>query len=156
MKYKYEHIENKPEKDYNPKKIIKKEDHSMWKEKEFHLPNPNPKKIEKGALQLPQKVFDRTHTFEWDIFHLADYDFVNWANSMPETMLMAIMAEMKQSPKMKPSIEMLRQQVKDVPFTSIEEYSKKKRLGERSVNFLKEMKKRYKDNLLRVLYLTFD
>ena len=67
---------------------------------------------------------------------------------------MAVMAEMKKSPKLKPSIENMRSKVKDVPLYTIEEYRKKKRLGERSVTFLKEMKKRYGNSLLRILYLT--
>jgi hypothetical protein len=110
--------------------------------------------LETSALQSEQKVFDRKHTFEWELFQWADSDFVNWANEQPETMLMAVMAEMKKSPKMKPSIEQLRVQVKDVPLYTIEEYRKKKRLGERSIGFLKEMKKRYGNSLLRILYLT--
>lgn len=150
MKYKYEFIENNPEKAYHPKKNIKKEDLHYRKEKEVHF-YP---KIEKSILQSEQKVFDRKHTFEWELFQWADYDFVNWANEQPESMLMAVMAEMKKSPKLKPSIENLRSKVKDVPLYTIEEYRQKKRLGERSVTFLKEMKKRYGNSVLRVLYLT--
>ena len=152
MKYKYEHIERNPEKDYNPKKITKMEHHAMWKEKEIQIPKT--KKIEKCVLHAPQKVFDRKHSFEWDMFQLMDYDFVNWANSQPETIVMAVMAEMKKAPKMKSSIENLRQQVKDIPLYSIEEYRQKKRLGERSVLFLKEMKKQYGNFVLKILYLT--
>ena len=150
MKYNYEFIENNPEKAYYQKKSIKKEDlpHRREKVVQFHP------KIEKSILQSEQKVFDRKHTFEWELFQWADYDFVNWANEQPESMLMAVMAEMKKSPKMKPSIENLRSQVKEVPLYTIEEYRQKKRLGERSVTFLKEMKKRYGNSLLRILYLT--
>jgi len=150
MKYKYEFIENNPEKAYHSKKSTKKEDLHYRKEKEVHF-YP---KVEKSILQSEQKVFDRKHTFEWELFQWADYDFVNWANEQPETMLMAVMAEMKKSPKLKPSIENLRSQVKDVPLYTIEEYRQKKRLGERSVTFLKELKKRYGNSLLRILCLT--
>ena len=150
MKYKYEFIENNPEKAYYPKKSTKKEDLPYYREKEVHF-YP---KTEKSILQSEQKVFDRKHTFEWELFQWADYDFVNWANEQPETMLMAVMAEMKKSAKLKPSIENLRSQVKDVPLYTIEEYRQKKRLGERSVTFLKDMKKRYGNSLLRILYLT--
>jgi hypothetical protein len=151
MKYKYENIERKPEKEYKPEKIIKKEDLQAWKDK-VHIKVH--KKEKESTVQTSQKLFDRKHTFEWELFQWADYDFVNWANSQPETMLMAVMAEMKKSPKMKPSIEQLRSQVKDVPLYSIEEYRQKKRLGERSVSFLKEMKRRYGNSVLRILYLT--
>ena len=151
MKYKYENIERNLEKEYKAEKIIKKEDLQAWKDK-VHIKVH--KKEMDSTLQPSQKLFDRKHTFEWELFQWADYDFANWANSQPETMLMAIMAEMKHSPKMKPSIEQLRSQVKDVPLYSIEEYRQKKRLGERSVSFLKEMKRRYGNSVLRILYLT--
>ena len=150
MKYNYEFIEKNPEKDYRPKKNTKKEDLPYRREKEIYL-YP---KVEKSILQSEQKVFDRKHTFEWELFQWTDYDFVNWANEQPESMLMAVMAEMKKSPKMKPSIENLRSQVKDIPLYTIEQYRQKKRLGERSVLFLKEMKKRYGNSVLRILYLT--
>jgi len=151
MKYKYELIENKPEKEYIPNKSTKKELLPYRKEKELHL-NP---RVDRGTSNLrSEQVFDRKQTFEWELFQWADSDFVNWANEQPESLLMAVMAEMKKSPKMKPSIEILRSQVKDIPLYSIEEYRQKKRLGERSVTFLKEMKKRYGNSVLRILYLT--
>jgi hypothetical protein len=152
MKYNYEYIEKKPEKEYIPKRTIKKEDLPYRRDKEVYFVP----KVETSALRSEQKVFDRKHTFEWELFQWADTDFVNWANEQQETLLMAVMAEMKKSPKMKPSIEQLRLQVKDIPLYTIEEYRKKKRLGERSVAFLKEMKKRYGNSLLRILYLTSD
>ena len=152
MKYKYDNIERNPEKDYKPEKIIKKENLQVWKDK-VHIHKKKEKEIG-PTLQSSQKVFDRKHTFEWDLFQWADYDFVNWANSQPESMLMAVMAEMKKSPQMKPSIEELRSQVKNVPLYAIEDYRQKKRLGERSVSFLKEMKRRYGNSVLRILYLT--
>jgi hypothetical protein len=152
MKYKYELIEKKPEKEYKPNRNTKKEELPYRKEKEVYL-NP---RVETSILRSEQKVFDRKHTFEWELFQWADTDFVNWANEQPESLMMAVMAEMKKSPKMKPSIENLRSQVKDIPLCTIEDYRQKKRLGERSVTFLKEMKKRYGNLVLRILYLTSD
>ena len=98
MKYNYEFIEKKPEKDYKPNRIIKKEDLPYHKDKEAHFHT----KVETSTLQREQKVFDQKHKFEWELFQWADYDFVNWANEQPESMLMAVMAEMKKSPKLKP------------------------------------------------------
>ena len=151
MKYKYEFIEKKPEKDYKPNRILKKEDLPSRIERDVYS---HSKPETSTSVKNEQKVFDRKHTFEWELFQWADYDFVNWANEQPDSMLMAVMAEMKKSPKLKPSIELLRSRVKEVPLYTIEEYRKKKRLGERSVLFLKEMKKRYGNSLLRILYLT--
>ena len=153
MKYKYEFIEKNSEKDYISIRHPKKEQLVRRIEKEVYTA---PKvHVETSTLRSDQ-VFDRKHRFEWELFQWADSDFVNWANEQPESMLMAVMAEMKKSPKMKPSIENLRSQVKDIPLYTIEEYRQKKRLGERSVTFLKEMKKRYGNSVLRILYLTSD
>lgn len=149
MKYDRESISLTKEKEYKPKKKVEKESLTR-KEKEFHKIENH----EKCSLKTKQKVFDRTQSFEWELFQWADYEFVQWANQQPGSMVIAIMAEMKKSPKMKPSIEILRSKVDSVPLCSIEFYRKKKRLGERSVEFLKQMKKRYGNSLLRILYAT--
>jgi hypothetical protein len=159
MKYDRDKLSIKKEKEYNPKRKVEK-DSLIRKEKEFHKVETH----DKSTLSYPQKVFDKkmidkkvfdkTQTIEWDLFQWADYEFVQWANQQPATMVIAIMAEMKKSPKMKPSIEILRPRVASIPLCSIEIYRKKKRLGERSVEFLKQMKKRYGNSLLRILYAT--
>ena len=143
------------EKEYNPRKKLEKlekvgKDTLVRKEKEYHKVDL----LERSVLKAPQKVFDRTQSFEWDLFQLADYEFVRWANEQPANMVIAIMAELKKCPKMKPSIEVLRPKVSSIPLCSIELYRKKKRLGERSVDFLKQMKKRYGNSVLRILFVT--
>jgi hypothetical protein len=65
-----------------------------------------------------------------------------------------VMAEMKKSSRMKPDVELLRKQVKEVPLLSIEEYRKKKCLGDRAVSFIRQMKHLYGNHVLRILYLT--
>ena len=152
MKYDRETLTLSKEKEYQLKKKVEK-DCLTRKEKEFHKEDI----LEKCSFKSQKvKVFDRTQSFEFDLFQWADYEFVQWANQQPATMVIAIMAELKKSPKMKPSIEMLRPKVESVPLCSIELYRKKKRLGERSVAFLKQMKKRYGNSVLRILYATFD
>jgi len=68
--------------------------------------------------------------------------------------VIAVMAEMKNSPKLKPEIELLRKDVAHIPLLSIDEYRKLKRLGVRSVSFLHKMKKLYGNYILKILYLT--
>ena len=89
------------EKEYNPRKKLEK-DTLIRKEKEYHKVDLLERSV--SVLKAPQKVFDRTQSFEWDLFQLADYEFVRWANEQPANMVIAIMAELKKSPKMKPSI----------------------------------------------------
>jgi hypothetical protein len=142
------------EKEYQPKKRLEKlaKETLVRKEKEYHKVDLLERSV--SVLKAPQKVFDRTQSFEWDLFQLADYEFVRWANEQPANMVIAIMAELKKCPKMKPSIEVLRPKVSSIPLCSIELYRKKKRLGERSVDFLKQMKKRYGNSVLRILFVT--
>lgn len=115
----------------------------------------SPKKhVDTEKLEFCEKVFRRDHKFELDIFQLEDYEFLNWANSQKSTMVIAVMAEIKKSSKMKPEIESLRSQVKRIPLMSIEEYRKKKCLGDRSISFIRQMKHKYGNHVLRILYLT--
>jgi hypothetical protein len=151
MKYDRETLAIKKDKEYQLKKVVEK-DCLTRKEKEFRKIEI----LETCSLKAPQKVFDRSQSFEWDLFQWADYEFVQWANQQPASMVIAIMAELKHSPKMKPSIEMLRHKIDQIPLCPIDVYAKKKKLGERSVSFLKQMKKRYGNSLLRILYVTLD
>ena len=114
----------------------------------------NKKVVLETRLKYCEKVFKQTHSFELDLFQLTDYEFVNWANSQTETHVIAVMAEMKNSPKLKPEIELLRKDVAHIPLLSIDEYRKLKRLGVRSVSFLHKMKKLYGNYVLKILYLT--
>ena len=153
MKFKYEPITPNPETVFRKKKKLEKECIALWKEKEYH---PQRLAKEESLPFNPQKVFERNHSFEWDLFQWADADFVLWVNEHPPTMILAVMANMKQSPRLSPELETLREKVDTIPLCSLQEYAKKKRLGERSVHFLKEMKKRYGDSILRIFYLTSD
>jgi hypothetical protein len=112
------------------------------------------KKFLENRLKYCEKVFKQNHSFELDLFQLTDYEFINWANSQTETHVIAVMAEMKNSPKLKPEIELLRKDVAHIPLLSIDEYRKLKRLGVRSVSFLHKMKKLYGNYILKILYLT--
>jgi hypothetical protein len=112
------------------------------------------KKFLENRLKYCEKVFKQNHSFELDMFQLTDYEFVNWANSQTETHVIAVMAEMKKSPKLKPEIEALRKDVSRIPLFSIDEYRKLKRLGVRNVDFLHKMKEKYGNYVLKILYLT--
>jgi hypothetical protein len=134
---------------YKPDKKYKKEN-LVYEDKKF---NPNKQNLE-SRLKYCEKIFKQTHSFELDLFQLTDYEFVNWANSQKETHVIAVMAEMKNSPKLRPEIELLRKDVSHIPLLSIDEYRKIKRLGVRSVSFLHKMKQQYGNNVLKILYLT--
>lgn len=150
MKFNYEHITPKPDKVFKKEKQLEKDCIALWKEKEYN----SPQNYDTSFLHTPQKVFERNHAFEWELFQWADSDFVSWVNEQPPTMVLAVMAELKQSPRLRPDLEKLRQEVYSVPLFPMDDYCRKKRLGDRSIHFLKEMEKRYGNSILRILYLT--
>lgn len=135
---------------------IYKKDSNYKKENIFFkdIKIPNKKIVLETRLNYCERVFKQTHSFELDLFQLSDYEFLNWANSQTETHVIAVMAEMKNSPKLKHEIELLRKEVSHIPILSIDEYRKIKRLGVRSVSFLHKMKQIYGNNVLKILYLT--
>jgi hypothetical protein len=140
-----------PDREYAPKKgFITETTH--YKELEYK----RKKKLSRDKVEYCEKVFKKNHAFQLDLFKLADYEFVNWANQQPATHVIAVMAEMKGAAPLRPDIQALRESVKDIPLFTIEEYKKKRRLGERSTDFLKHMKTQYGNHVLRILYLTQD
>lgn len=108
-----------------------------------------------SSVNFCDKELQKKHKFELDMFKLSDYEFVNWANQQTgDFLIMAVMAEMKQSPKMRDEIERLRSEVHKIPLMSIHEYKKNRKLGDRYASFLRKLKQEYGNNLLRLLYLT--
>jgi hypothetical protein len=149
MKYKEEALIRKNTV-YHDKKQYIETDKLQYENKKHN----DKKDFLKSRLEYCEKVFRQNHSFQLDLFQLVDYEFVNWANSQTETHVIAVMAEMKKSPKLKPEIEALRKDVSHIPLLSIDDYRKIKRLGVRSVSFLHKMKQQYGNNVLKILYLT--
>lgn len=120
-----------------------------------YLPKP---KLDTSSIHFCDKEIKRfktTYKFDLDMFKLSDYEFVNWANQQRgDFLIMAVMAEMKKSPKMREEIERLRSDVYKIPLMPINEYKKIRKLGDRYSFFLRKMKQEYGNNLLRLLYLT--
>jgi len=154
MKFNYEPILVNQEKVYQKRVILQKDCLAARKEKDYQLLSKLDSFHRDKPSQVNPKVFERNQTLDWDLIQWADTDFVSWVNDQPPSMILAVMAEMKQSPPLNPPLEKLRQKVKSVPLYSLERYCQEKRLGEKSCQFLKEMKRRYGPSLLRILYLT--
>jgi hypothetical protein len=115
----------------------------------------NPKrKSDSSTLTFCNKELQKKHKFELDMFKLSDYEFVNWANQQPEYLIMAVMAEMKKSPRLRDEIERLRPEIYKIPLMPIHEYKKLRKLGDRYASFLRQLKHEYGNHLLRLLYLT--
>ncbi len=117
-----------------------------------------PKRIQEStSINFCDKSLYKKHKFELDMFKLSDYEFVNWANQQTQSsdfLIMAIMAEMKKSPKMRDEIERLRPEVYKIPLMPIHIYKKNRKLGDRYASFLRQLKHEYGNDLLRLLYVT--
>jgi hypothetical protein len=125
--------------------------------KDFKPNHKEHKEDKKTSLQFCDREIYKKHKFEIDMFKLSDYEFVNWANQHSkhfDFLLMAVMAEMKKSPKMRDEIESLRSEVYKIPLMPIHEYKKIRKLGDRYTSFLRQLKHEYGNHLLRLLYLT--
>lgn len=140
---------------YNPILDINKQDRIQYKTN-VYLPDRkkyNTSQIEFCSKEI-KKELQGIHKFELDMFKLHDYEFVNWANQQTDFLVMAIMAEMKKSPKMRDEIERLRPDIYKIPLMPIHEYKIIRKLGDRYASFLRKLKQQYGNNLLRLLYIT--
>ncbi len=146
-----EHFVLKDQK-YNPMINIKQQDNIQYNSNDY-LPSVY-KPRDTSHIDFCDKEIQRKYKFELDMFKLSDYEFVNWANQQSDFLVMAIMAEMKQSPKMRDEIERLRPDIYKIPLMPIHEYKRIRKLGDRYASFLRKLKQEYGNNLLRLLYIT--
>jgi hypothetical protein len=146
-----EHFTLKEQK-YNPMIDIKQSDNIQYKSDNYS--QAFYKRHDYSQIDLCDKEIQRKYKFELDMFKLSDYEFVNWANQQSDFLVMAIMAEMKKSPKMRNEIERLRPEIYKIPIMPIHEYKKIRKLGDRYASFLIKLKQEYGNNLLRLLYVT--
>jgi len=79
-----------------------------------------------------------------------DIEFYEWLKNQSDKSI-AILAEIVNAPKLKPSIELLRPNVKNMETISIKEYKKIKCIGTTHEEWLKKLKKKYGINVLRFL-----
>jgi hypothetical protein len=82
-----------------------------------------------------------------------DIDFYNWLYKQKDPFL-AVFAELVNAPKMTKSIETFRPKVKGLDTITIDEYIKIKRLGSKKSEWLKNLKKKYGNYILKYLKLS--
>ena len=82
-----------------------------------------------------------------------DIDFYNWLHKQKDPSL-AVFAEIVNAPKLTKSIEMFRPNVKSLDTITIDEYIKIKKIGTRKAEWLKQMKKKYGNYILKFLKLS--
>jgi len=151
---------------YNQKRKFDKEA-IVWKNGEY---KPN-EEFEKEVFSLKNEDFKQIYEImEYKIQYIApelkkttqyqeeeyqtrdygDIELYQWLQHI-DTVSAAIIAEIISAPKLNLAIEKIRPEVKKMKTMSIDEYRKVKCLGTTKVNQIKELKKKYGMNILRLL-----
>ncbi len=88
---------------------------------------------------------DRYNTLQY-----GDMEFYNWLKTQSDPSI-AILAEIVHSPKLNITIEKVRQDINKIETITIDKYRKIKCLGSRQVKWLKELKNKYGNHILKFL-----
>ena len=81
-----------------------------------------------------------------------DIKFYNWLYLQNDPNL-AVLAEIINAPKLNNKIEKMRDKVKELETITILNFAKHKKLGSRQILFIKQMKEKYGNNILKFLNL---
>ena len=137
-------------KEQNYKKILKLE-----KEKREHQDKIyKPKAIEKDHFHFSDKDIKNKFHYENDFFYIRDKgdNLLNkWIVNQTDPIII-FLSEFIPETKISKEIEKFRPIIKTTPTISIEEYRKKKKLGEEGVVYLKKLKDKYGIIVLKVLW----
>ena len=118
-----------------------------------HIVNPILDEYENKRFE-PLLQIKTTYTEEaFNKKEYGDIDFYNWLYKQKNPFL-AVFAELVNAPKLTKSIEKFRPKVKDLDTITIDEYIKIKRLGSRKAEWLKQLKKKYGNYILKYLKLS--
>ena len=152
---------------YNDKQHKYDEEEIVWKNGEY---KPN-EEFEKEVFSLKNEDFKQIYEImEYKIQYVApelkkmtqfqeeeyqnreygEIDLYQWLQQI-DPVSAAIIAEIISAPKLNPVIEKIRPDVKKMNTISIDEYKKVKCLGSTKVNQIKDLKKKYGMNILRLL-----
>jgi hypothetical protein len=151
MKHKYKldtflkkSLDYKSNDDYE-KEILK------YKEEMYNIEKP----ILEYKIQYLSKMYPINRLYVEDptnIKYYGDIEFYKWLYMQNDPKL-AVFAELVHAPKLNDSIEKMRAKVKDLDTISIDNFKKIKKLGCRQIEFIKKLKKKYGNYILKFLNL---
>ena len=135
----------------NYKKYLKLEKDKYEQREQIY----NPKGIDKmDRFQFSNKDIKNKFHYENDFFYIkekGDNLLNNWIIQQKDPIII-FLSEFIPGTKISKEIEKFRPIIKTTPTISIEEYRKKKKLGEEGVNYLKKLKDKYGIIVLKVLW----
>ena len=89
----------------------------------------------------------------YSVKQYGDIEFISWLKTQHDPKL-AILAELVNAPRLHLTIEKERPIIGNIKTISISEYVKLKKWGSKQMDFLKELKHKYGNNILKFLYLS--
>lgn len=135
----------------NYKKYLKLEKEKHEKVEQIY----KPKSIDKlDNFQFSNKDIKNKFHYENDFFYIkekGDNLLNNWITQQKDPIII-FLSEFIPGTKISKEIEKFRPIIKTTPTISIEEYRKKKKLGEEGVTYLKKLKDKYGIIVLKVLW----
>jgi hypothetical protein len=140
------------EKNYNIyKKYLKLEKEKHEQREKIYNPL---KSINMDRFEFSNKDIINKNYYENDLFHIkekGDNLLNNWIIRQKDPIII-FLSEFIPGTKISKEIEKFRPIIKTTPTISIEEYRKKKKLGEEGVTYLKKLKDKYGIIVLKVLW----
>jgi len=137
-------------KEQNYKKILKLEKEKREQSDKIY----KPKLIENDRFHFSDKDIKNKFHYENDLFYIRDKgdNLLNkWIVNQKDPIII-FLSEFIPETKISKEIEKFRPIIKTTPTISIEEYRKKKKLGEEGIIYLKKIKDKYGIIVLKVLW----
>ena len=145
---------------FNLKKLCYKSNDQFEKElfkigHKEHIRQINPVIYEHVITYVSNPFIKQNNYVEenYTIKQYGDIEFINWLKTQTDPRL-AIFAELINAPRLHLNIENQRQNVHNIKSLSINNYVKLKKWGTKQKMFLKELKQKYGNNILKFLYLS--
>ena len=104
-------------------------------------------------ISNPYKTKNMYEEESYSVKQYGDIEFISWLKTQHDPKL-AILAELVNVPRLHLTIEKERPIIGNIKTISISEYVKLKKWGSKQMDFLKELKHKYGNNILKFLYLT--
>ena len=117
------------------------------KRKDEYTPKSDP-------FEFKEKNMKKLYTFQNDFFHLrekGDQLLNNWIIKQKDPIIV-FLSDFIPGTKISKELKIFRPIIKTTPTISIEEYRKKKKIGEEGVDYLKRLRDKYGVIVLKVLW----
>ena len=104
-------------------------------------------------IHVSDPLFKQVIRYDEDEYNMSQYgdvEFLNWLKHQKDPSI-AFFAEIINAPKLKPQIELIRATIKHLKTISINKYCIIKKIGSRKKEWLKQLKKKYGNYILKFL-----